>query len=393
MRYQAGQRNFKVATGADNIFAVRFHRQTTSSTPSRSSPATTSSTTTGSGRCSHRPGRHRQGHVEARSRRLLRTRAHVQRRRPGAVAPRPRSGPTIDMQVALPDTVDTPPPSTLPVPTSIVERRHRLPDQHRPDLARAVPAGHRLHRPAARPGCRCPTTSSASSTVNASGCSPARSRSSARPPRRRSTPPEEVVTVTVSRTTRSPSGTTNRARSRSSPAPTAPSSSAPPAAVPSSGPTRARPDPSDPRLKVRKATPGPDRARKASRPGVPASRAPRRAHRGRSVPVGDSHIVDRPDGNLTRSPGRRADRSVGPGPTGATGHRTQGRSKAAGHQAPRDTAHRRATRATPANRAGRCSPRSGRTPRRRRRRRSSGQIRTNSRRSRRCGSPRSTPTG
>jgi hypothetical protein len=28
MTYQAGQRNFQVATGADNIFAVRFHRQT-----------------------------------------------------------------------------------------------------------------------------------------------------------------------------------------------------------------------------------------------------------------------------------------------------------------------------------------------------------------------------
>ena len=27
MTYQAGQRNFQVATGADNIFAVRFHRQ------------------------------------------------------------------------------------------------------------------------------------------------------------------------------------------------------------------------------------------------------------------------------------------------------------------------------------------------------------------------------
>ena len=120
MTYQAGQRNFQVATGADNIFAVRFHRQGDIVDASalvagdfivyqeRIWPVY-STAAAGTGKVTVR-----LGHGAFYEPELTLNDDDQVPTAPAAVWDE------IDMQVTLPDTETTPPPSTLAVPTSIV---------------------------------------------------------------------------------------------------------------------------------------------------------------------------------------------------------------------------------------------------------------------------------
>ena len=120
MTYQAGQKNFQVATGADNIFAVRFHRQTELVDAStlvagdyiayleRIWPVFTAASA-GTGKVTLKLGHGAFYEPEL----TLNDDDQVPLNPPAVWE-------EIDMQVALPDTVDTPPPATLAVPTSIV---------------------------------------------------------------------------------------------------------------------------------------------------------------------------------------------------------------------------------------------------------------------------------
>jgi hypothetical protein len=118
--YQAGQKNFQVATGADNIFAVRFHRQTELVAASTLVPGDYIAyleriwpvfhvAPAGTGKVTIRLGHGAFYEPEL----TLNDDDQVPLNPPSEWS-------EIDMQVALPDTPDTPPPSTLVVPTSIV---------------------------------------------------------------------------------------------------------------------------------------------------------------------------------------------------------------------------------------------------------------------------------
>jgi hypothetical protein len=117
--YQPGQRNFTVRTGADNIFAVRFHRQTGLVAavalvagdfvvqPDRIWPVF-STTPAGTGKVTIKLGH--GAHYEPELTLLDDDQVPVA---PAA------AWEEIDMQVTLPDTATTPPPATLTVPTTI----------------------------------------------------------------------------------------------------------------------------------------------------------------------------------------------------------------------------------------------------------------------------------
>jgi hypothetical protein len=121
MTYQAGQRNFQVATGADNIFAVRFHRQSELVAASvlvagdfvvydgRIWPVF-STVAAGAGKVTVGLGHGAFYEPEL----TLNDDDQV------PVAPA-AIWEGIDMQVVLPETATTPPPSTLEVPTTIAD--------------------------------------------------------------------------------------------------------------------------------------------------------------------------------------------------------------------------------------------------------------------------------
>ena len=121
MAYQAGQRNFQVPTGADNIFLLRFHRETELRDANaiaagdfityseRIWPVYTN-TPAGTGKTTLKLGHGAYYDPEL----TLNDDDQV----PYAPA---KIWTDADMRVAEPDTLDTPAPSTRPVPTEIIE--------------------------------------------------------------------------------------------------------------------------------------------------------------------------------------------------------------------------------------------------------------------------------
>jgi hypothetical protein len=121
MSYQAGIRNFQVATGADNIFAIRFHRRGSTVPASEIVVGdwiiylseiwlVFSITPAGADKVTFQLG---AGTFAEPTVTVLTT--DMVATAPAAVWE------AIDMQVALPETVWSPPPTTLAVPTEIVD--------------------------------------------------------------------------------------------------------------------------------------------------------------------------------------------------------------------------------------------------------------------------------
>lgn len=121
MSYQAGQRNFQVATGADSLFGIRFHR---------GGPTVAASELVADDWVVYQSAIWPVYSVESAgpdktSVRLGRGTFYepyltVDNDERVATAP-PAAWEAVDMQVALPDTIYSPPPTTLAVPVSIDE--------------------------------------------------------------------------------------------------------------------------------------------------------------------------------------------------------------------------------------------------------------------------------